>query len=395
MNPHEPAVLPGSDSGPGGPRIAVLHLGRNGGGPKFTLALATALAERASVVSVVAATADNRTEYDRLGPVLSLRTFDTKVGAALRAPVMLPHAIRLRRFLRKHDIQAVVVSMEQIWQAPILAVARSRRRRVLLCVHDASMHPGQANRVEEWTLHAHRILADGLMTFSAHVASTLEATSRFDPSRIWQTVHASYGSGKGVPRSLPSSDHVPTIGFLGRLSAYKGLGLAYDSITALRESGRQVRFHVAGDGQDPALSRMTHPDDRLDIRWLEDAHIPAVLDSLDVLLLPYVEASQSGVFAYAMGRGVPMVVTPVGGLREQALDTGAAAIADDLTPAAVARALSALLDDPARYRRLSEAAIAASRDSYSWGRTAFDVLDAVQQLDDLPVRGARAHGRLG
>jgi glycosyltransferase involved in cell wall biosynthesis len=319
--------------------------------------------------------------------VLALRTFRSALGAIGRAPVMVLHALRLRRFLAAHRVDVVVVSMEQIWQAPILAMAGRGRRRMLLCVHDAAMHPGQFNHAENLLLNLHRALADGAMTFSNHVATTLESTGRFDRSRIWRSVHAAYGTVRDSPRPAPDAE-VPTVGFFGRLSAYKGLGLAYDAVELLRRSGRRVRFSVVGNGQDPALDRMVHEDDRVEVRWVDDEQIPAALDSFDVLLLPYLEASQSGVFAYAMSRGVPMVVTPVGGLLEQAEGTGAAAIAADVSAPAVAHALEALLDDPARYGELSAKGLAAARDTYSWARTADDVLVAAAALADARRRAA-------
>ena len=67
--------------------VAVMHLGRNGGGPKFTWQLAEAISATGQpVISVIAATADNRRSYDRLGPVLPLATFSSAMGALLCAP---------------------------------------------------------------------------------------------------------------------------------------------------------------------------------------------------------------------------------------------------------------------------------------------------------------------
>jgi glycosyltransferase involved in cell wall biosynthesis len=184
---------------------------------------------------------------------------------------------------------------------------------------------------------------------------------------------------------------VPVIGFFGRLSEYKGLRLAHEAVEILRAAGRRIRFEVVGDGADPALARMTHPDDHVEVGWVDDRTIPEILDRFDVLALPYLEASQSGVFAYAAGRGLPMVVTPVGGLREQAESSGAALVADAVTADAVADRLTELLDDPARYLAVSTAGVTAAAGSHSWARTARDVLTGVAALEAEP-RSRRPSG---
>jgi glycosyltransferase involved in cell wall biosynthesis len=362
-------------------RVAVLHLGRNGGGPKFTLELARALRESgAEVISVIARDADNRADFEQLCPTLAVSTFTTRIGALLRLPLLLVHAVHIRRFLARHGIDAVVVGMEQIWQAPLLPLIRAPRRPVLLCVHDARMHPGDHNRLEHLLRATQRRSADGALTFSTHVAEALEADGPFPSTRIWRSVHGAFGPLRESPRALPS--RVPVVGFFGRISEYKGLDIASAAVQALRRRGRRVRLRVVGTGSVPALEALTHEDDQVELTWVEDDDIPGRLDEFDVLLLPYREASQSGVFAYAMSRGLPMVATPVGGLIEQAESTRAAMVAAAMNAEAVADALEQVLDNAEEYAALSRNGLAAARATYSWARTGRDALQAVERLTD-------------
>jgi glycosyltransferase involved in cell wall biosynthesis len=52
-------------------------------------------------------------------------------------------------------------------------------------------------------------------------------------------------------------------------------------------------------------------------RWVPEAEIGALLAWCDAVILPYREASQSGVAAAALAAGRPVIATRVGGLREQ------------------------------------------------------------------------------
>lgn len=361
--------------------VAVMYLGSNGGGPKFAYELANGLRDAGHhTLSIVSDHVDNREDFESLDAVLAMPTFRTPLGALVRSPLILMNALRIRRQLRRHRAQALVIAMEHVWQAPILAMVRGRKIPQLLCVHDASMHPGDANRLETVLLGLQRALADGALTFSDHVAQTLQTHGVFQEQRIWRTVHGAYGAASGQPHSPPSSTQTATIGFFGRIADYKGLGLCYDAIQTLRASGRRVRFAVVGDGDRRLVAGMTHPDDQVRLGWVDDNEIPSILQKFDVLALPYVESSQSGVFAYAISQGLPMVVTPVGGLREQAQETDAALVARSLEPADFADALESLLSDTASYRRLASNGLAAASGAHSWARVAEDARTAISAL---------------
>jgi glycosyltransferase involved in cell wall biosynthesis len=356
-------------------RVAVLHLGRNGGGPKFTFEIARCLEEAgASVFSVISSSADNRRDFERLGSTLALRTFTSGRQAVVRVPTTALLAVQVVRYLRQNDVPVVLVGMEQIWQAPILAAVRLSGRRVLLCVHDGTMHPGEANLLERALRALQRRLATGFVVFSDHVAEVVSRSAGRRP--VQRTVHGVFGSVRSDPRSAPGP--VPVVGFFGRLAEYKGLALGYAAVQELRAQGRQVVFRVVGSGSDPALAAMTHADDDLRIGWTSDDEVPSILEEMDVLLLPYREASQSGVLAYAMARALPAVTTPVGGLVEQARASGAAIVASGIGVEPLRSALADLLDDPHRYASVSAAGLRAAHDSYSWARVARDLLAAVR-----------------
>ena len=60
-------------------------------------------------------------------------------------------------------------------------------------------------------------------------------------------------------------------------------------------------------------------------------------------MLPYVEASQSGVIAIAHSLSTPVVVTPVGGLMEQVIEGPNGLISEKVTPESLASAIDAAL----------------------------------------------------
>jgi glycosyltransferase involved in cell wall biosynthesis len=76
-----------------------------------------------------------------------------------------------------------------------------------------------------------------------------------------------------------------------------------------------------------------------------------------VMVLPHVEASQSGVAATAFGAGLPVVCTPVGGLPEQVLDGVTGLVARRADGPALADAILRLARDPQLYHAISSTVV--------------------------------------
>jgi len=101
----------------------------------------------------------------------------------------------------------------------------------------------------------------------------------------------------------------------GRLYAYKGVDTALAAVESLSEELPDVELIVAGRGPYAALSqgrRNVHVKDE----YISDAHVGALLERVRLVLLPYKDATASGVGAIAIARGVPCVVSRVGSLPE-------------------------------------------------------------------------------
>ncbi|MBX6744599.1 MAG: glycosyltransferase, partial [Acetobacteraceae bacterium] len=116
---------------------------------------------------------------------------------------------------------------------------------------------------------------------------------------------------------------------------------------------------------------------RVESRWVAEAEIPALIAAADALVLPYREASQSGVVSLAHAMGVPVVATPVGGLREQVADGVNGVLAAAPEPEALAAAMARLCDPTVR-ARLAAGAQETGRGLADWNSQAEALLEALR-----------------
>lgn len=151
------------------------------------------------------------------------------------------------------------------------------------------------------------------------------------------------------------------------------------ALVAIRTHRPDVRLLVVGKGErgeETTLLRLAHRAGvaaALDYRgWVEPAHIPALLASAAVALVPLDDtlinrARCSVKLLELMAAGVPLVAGQVGQVSEYVRDGQSGLLVPPGNPAALARAALRLLDDPALQRRVSLGARHAVA-AFAWDR---------------------------
>jgi glycosyltransferase involved in cell wall biosynthesis len=243
--------------------------------------------------------------------------------------------------------------------APLDALMASalRRARVpyAVVVHDADLHPGD---IHAWQMVLQRRLArraDAVVALSRHVGERLQALGVAQPGRLVLTElpPLAYGAPPAPPRA-----HGGPLRLLcfGRLLPYKGLDLLAEAMAALGPRD-DLELRVVGSGpESPVLDQLRAlPGVAVENRWVPEGEVAAILAWADALVLPYREASQSGVAAAAIAARRWVVATKVGGITEQLQGVPMARL---VSPAAgpLAAALAALAAEA-----VPEAAPAADR----------------------------------
>jgi glycosyltransferase involved in cell wall biosynthesis len=346
-------------------RLLLWYWGRRGAGGQITLALARALARRddVAVALSLSAQADLAGEIDALGlPTDRVRTYRDAAGFALGLARVPGLARRLVRQARDFRADAVVSVMTHLW-TPLVAPALARAGlRYVPMVHDAEPHPGDAGALWEWRLTRELDAARSAIVFSDAVAAGLR---RRRPGLVLHRL--ALGALLDRPAAAAARPGGPHFVNLGRLRAYKGIDLLRDAWALFAPRHPGATLLVAGEGDAEALAPglSALPGVTVQARWLDEAEMAALVAGADAVVLPYREASQSGVAPVAHGMGVPVVATAVGGLAEQVRDGVDGVLARALTREALAEAL-AVMADPARRAALAEGARETGRALNDW-----------------------------
>jgi glycosyltransferase involved in cell wall biosynthesis len=353
-------------------RILFAYWGRRGALSRFTLNLARACEHVADLDATISVSRQNEIfhQFLPLGPkLLAVQTFTSPMGA-LTGPHRL---VRLRHDLlhrvTSERIEAVVTLMPHVWSPLVSPAIRRKGIRYLTVVHDADPHLGDRTGVAtRWLLRDTRS-ADRVITLSSAVAKRLASTGRVSESRIATLFHPELGYRAGLPRlrAAPAGRPLRCL-FFGRIMPYKGLPLLLDAWEILRQQGLSLEVGVYGEGDlADCADRLRRLGAEVVNEWIAEDRIAAIFDRFDAVVLPYIEASQSGIAAIALASGLPIVATPVGGLVEQVRNLETGVVAQAVDASSLARAIKWLLLDPSVYERVQQG-IAASREARTMRR---------------------------
>ena len=377
-----------------------------GGIVHFTEGLARALSARGETLVI----GWSRRFPERLYPgTIEDHTSQTVVSAEGEPILDLLSPLTWRRAARRIIAFAPTVAVLQWWHpmhAPVVrSLARRLRRRgihVTLVCHNVEPHESNAL----WRRLTRRALrsVDEIVVHSSHLAPIARSlaprvpvTTGFLPTFD----NVARAGGEPAPQDiqemrtrLGAAPDQPIVLTFGYVRPYKGVE---DAIAAVAHCTTEPLLVVAGECWGDAdryetLVRDSGAADRirLDFRYIPNDELPALFGASTAVVLPYRDATQSGVATLAFAFGRPVVATDVGGLSELVVDGETGVLVRPGEPEELARGIDRLLEETRDLRP----AITRMRETLSWDRyaellshathghpTSHAVLDAPSRID--------------
>ncbi len=237
--------------------------------------------------------------------------------------------------------------------------------RTIVTIHDGLLHPGEANPVEQWCEHTCIGLASQLIFLSRYVMERTQKAPGFE-ARAEVLKHGILPLLSEMPpaRILPAQ---PRLLFLGRLVAYKGLDLLLEAVEGLPAEAFDSLVIAGWPVHPRQIPQSASPKVHVRAEWLSTAETEALLRTHDILILPYKEASQSGILTLGTAAAIPMVITRVGGLPEQLTTEEAVWVEPDA--ASIRNGIQLLLSNPRLYADISRR-LALKAEHPGWHETA-------------------------
>ena len=225
--------------------------------------------------------------------------------------------------------------------------------------------------------HASRIVVMG-----RKVKELVVTRGGFDAANIRVILHGNYHHF--LKFAGPAEEVGPTVLFFGRIYEYKGLEYLIDAEPLVSAELPDVRFVIAGAGSrrylDRIRKRMVHADRfRMTGRYVTDGDAARLFQESSLVVLPYVDGTQSGPLLLAYAFRKPVVVTRVGSLPEYVIEGETGCVVPPGDAAALAAGILELLRDRAARVAMGEAGHRFSSRELDWSRQAAQYLEVYRE----------------
>ncbi|MDJ0343183.1 glycosyltransferase family 4 protein [Streptomyces sp. H10-C2] len=302
---------------------------------------------------------------------------DAAVVAALRAACAdaeVVHAHGLRAgLLASLALSGRPTPLVVTWHSAVLAEgARARLLRWLerRVVRSAAVVLGASSDLVDWarTLGARDAR---LAPVAVPPPGPVMREPAAETERLRQKTRAEFGA-----------EDRPLVLAVGRLEPHKGYDLLLDATRLLADRDPRLLVVVAGEGSQRAALERRIDTERLPVRLVgRRADVTELLAAADVVVLPSRWEARALIAQEALHAGVPLVATAVGGIPE--LVGEAAELVPYGDPAALARVVGRLLDDPGRR---AELAAAGRAQAATWPTEDDTVAQVLSIYDELAQR---------
>lgn len=310
--------------------------------------------------------------------------------------------LRLFRFLLNNRPDVVFLSEIRFgFELYLIRLLKRSGFRIADIVHDVRPYDTSRNQdiviQQETSSRYNKIYQcfDALFVHGKYSYDTFLDIHEVDPRRVHQIVLGTNQIVLDTPVSCTCSEMKKRLGipakknlllFFGTLNKYKGLQDLVEAFTLIAKD-HDAHLLIAGfPAKDFDLNGLQQLVEERDlsrqVSWYLDYvpnhEVKPIFELANMVILPYREITQSAVLQLAYSCGRPVVATSVGGLPDvvENKETGLLVPPGDLQ--ALAGAMTWLLANPEKCRKMGDRARQLSRTRYSWDQIAQKVLDVLE-----------------
>jgi glycosyltransferase involved in cell wall biosynthesis len=295
---------------------------------------------------------------------------------------------KLCRMLRKGNYDLIHLQFEWEW-AMLLLYPMIRKIPLVFTVHDPYQHPGNRRFFIMYMdlLQAFFIRKAKRLVVHGDVMrrQLLQRYPRVRPEEVLSHLIGdsslqSRMDSNASAESDPSPDNI--ILFFGNVRPNKGVPYLVKAEPLLAAKLDNFRIHIVGRCADDSYKKLIVDRSRyvLSEQFLPHDKVAEVFSAATVVVLPYLDATQTAVIPLAYGYGRPVVASAVGGIVDMVEDGKTGILVEPRNERALADALCTILTDKALAGRMGRNAREFAKTRLSWESSAAATANLYQSV---------------
>lgn len=364
-------------------KIGIIYLGKKGGPTVDTLEMCKALVAENVLYIVLSRQIENLEEYKKLESqnpgrisILTMNTYANKIEFLLKSFNFFRFLLTSHK-IKKQNLDFIYFPMVTYWGA-ILSIFL-KKQKLVTAIHDPESHIGEENSLFEKLTKINVENSQNLVVFSKKFLKSVSNKYSFPINKVCELKLGGYSYYLKNNYNKVQDKRNNKILFFGRISEYKGLQVLLEAVNKMRNSGSNIVLKVVGNGKltekEQLLVSELGAGIELENRWIKDEEVESFFSDIDFTVLPYIEASQSGVvmLSYAMKKAV--LATNVGALDEQVLDDSGIIVEPNNVDALI-KGIKKLYDNNSFIEKGLKGYYYATQE-WTWGKQAKRLIDFI------------------
>jgi len=325
-------------------KVLLIYLGRKGGGNIYSLEIAKALSKKCDLVAMISRQSQNLEAWRKAGiSLIEVDTYENILDVFLSF-LNIKKYFYLKKQIKNVNPDVIYYPMTHLW-TPIINLITPSVPKVTT-IHDPIMHKGEKNIILDLIQNLAIKQSDIIVILSKVFIPTIEKYG-ISKERISVIPHGefSYYMYNNVGNMARENN---ALLFFGRIREYKGLDVLIEAFPLIKKQIPDAKLLIVGQGDispyNIQLSKLK--DVELVNNWISDEEIANFFSKSSVVVLPYIDATQSGVIPLAYMFKIPVISTKVGGIPEQVEDGKTGLLVNAGDPVELAEACIRLLTNP-------------------------------------------------
>ena len=366
-----------------GHRIVVNFVALHGGACAYSYEMTKGLIENGcEVLAIVSTKMDNYELWKELKGIslVEVSGYSTKTDFVLGVlRFVLSEKKRIREAVKKFKPDFIYIPFISYWTELVQSALTDYP--IYFTLHDVYPHDGKKNLIWKSSERVAR-RADKIIILSKCFVEDIHNNYKLDYKDILVVPHGNYFKGNVKKHE---DDGIFHFVFYGRITTYKGLNVLAEAFAEVLKEHDNVDLLVAGNGD---FSPYQEKYDALDQskltiinRWIDDAEVEGFFENKrTICVLPYLNATQSGVIPLAMYCRSLVVTTNCSGLVEQVEDRVTGYIIESNNPSELARILNHIIENWDEAKKILDNSYNYIQ-SLSWNNITRIIIDAYNNED--------------
>ncbi|HYD03353.1 MAG TPA: glycosyltransferase family 4 protein [Alphaproteobacteria bacterium] len=283
------------------------------------------------------------------------------------------HFYSMIKKIKKVDPELIHFVDNHPWSLVILNAFKDKKFYVTM--HDITPHLGEGLK-GKITIHVNQVLnrkADRVAVLGYKLRDDLVKLYKIKKDKISVFLMGDFSFYlKWKKPGIREDDK--TILFFGRILEYKGLDTLLKAMPILTKKIPDIKLIVAGEGDMLPYNKLVEKIDKKNIevlnKYIPEQAVPPYFQESSIIVMPYRDASSSGIVPIAYVFKKALVCTDVGALREFIDDGKTGILVKPEDPKALADAIVKLIHDKKKREFLGENGYKKAMGELSWASIA-------------------------